>query len=175
MDIQHKILQDIQEVSNYKKADVVPFSQREDVRKAEQDFRYLSTQQQCHVAANLGLLTVTRHGNKLGDVLPVPMEKVKKTTSIPKDKIKLNDASMYVAVVCYINGHAVDVFLLNSKMFAAADTSGASGGFSKFMKKVGKVFKPSGLISFNEKTNEFVLKIKNEGIIKKYGFGVVFG
>ena len=171
MDV-NSTLQTIQDISNYKKPDELPYNVRDEVKQAMDDFRYVATSVYCVVLFNKGLLGVTKNGEHLADVLCVYVDLEKKTASFPKEKVNINDPKMYVAAVCYKNKKAVDVLLFPSSMFAKIEEQ------NKFAKFVNKVLRRKRLIEEDETRNDvFILNIRSpsELSLRKYGFGYVIG
>jgi len=161
-----------QELSEKKKPDVTPYDMREDVKRAIDDFRYLGTQSYCVVLYNMGLMSVTKNGVALANVLCVPVDLAKKTVSFPKNKLKFDDPKMYVAAVCYNNGKVVDTLMFNASMFKSARPVSKS----KFGEFFNNLFKGDLVVEDVEK-NELVLKIKKvkHASSRKHAFGVVIG
>ena len=135
----------------------------DDVRKAETDFRYLCSQSNFFVSNNLGLLSMTKSGEKHGDALCLPFKTSDKMLRINKSQVKLDDPNMYVAIVCYIDGKPVDVLLINSAKFAESMEA--------------KLFNFNKFITFDKKTEQFEVHIRNlnDAAVQKFAFGEVFG
>ena len=158
-----------QELAEHKKPDVIPYNSREEVKRAIEDFRYLCTQSYYVVLYSMGLLSVTKETVEYAKVLCVPFDTSKKTARFPKEYLKPEDPKMHVAVVCYSNGKAANVLLIDGATIAKANRP-----MSKFGAFFSNLF-GSNPMSVSEENNEYILRINNINNLRKYAFATVIG
>jgi len=127
------------------------YQDRPDVKKAREDFRYVSSSSEFVVSNYLDYLRLSKNSVPMADFLVIPFDTQAKITRFPKSTISAASPKLYVAVVCYANGNPIDVLLFNSALLGK------------------KPFK------FDGKTGEFVLKIKDvkNKKIQNNSFGVM--
>ena len=161
----------IQEISNFKRPDVLPYNMRDDVKKAMDDFRYLCTQSYYVVLANMGLLSVNKEQKQYANVLCIPFDVNKKSANFPKDQVKPDDPKMHVAIMCYSDGKVVDTLLISGATIVKECRP-----LSKFGSFFTSLFGGSDMI-INEEGNEYVIKINNINHpgLRKYAFGYAIG
>ena len=145
------------------------FLGRDDVKQAREDFRYLvgALGPGHGTANNLDFLAIEKNYVKIANCFVVPFDTKARTTRFPAGFLDSQLTMIYVAVICYKNGKAVDALMFNAERFIKLLKQS-----SKF--KLLSVFKRK-TITFDEKTNEYVIKINNikDMLIQRHAFGVV--
>ena len=145
------------------------FSSRPEVKKARDDFSYLvgGLGAGYGAATNINYMTLSKSSVKLADFLVAPLDVAKKVTRIPAEELEQQSAKLFIALIVYRDGKAVDALLLPSSILPSQK------GRSCFAKCFG-FLKPSPF-RFDKNTKEYVLKIKNHKspLMQKHAFGVV--
>jgi len=120
-----------------------------DNAQALSDLRYLCEKSNMTMTYDLGLQAISYNSRKLARVLCIPFNVTDKSITIKKSMVETTDPQMCVALVCYCDNKPVNVFMFFSDKFV-------------FKKKP---------ISYNKKTNEYVITIKDVNSPKLAGFG----
>lgn len=153
----------------------VPFTSRENVKRANGDFRYVVEHSNYILSPNLGLSAVIKNGEVLVDALVVPLKLEEKISKFPMELVRKDDPKMYVAAVCYKDDKPIDTLLFSASMIKESFDSKKWFKFKELI-KIKDFFSTKRFFKYDKKTGEVVLKIKgnvNSPTLKKYHFNNV--